>query len=76
MIIIRTDEVKKIIGLSRTTIWRLENDKDLNFPKRIQLTKNSVGWNKQEILDWVESRPRGSVSPPVCNKHQQAQAKV
>ena len=40
--ILRAKEVKEITGLSRTTLWRLENKSD--FPRRVSLGVGSVGW--------------------------------
>ena len=52
--IIRAKEVQSITGLSRTTIWRFENTGE--FPKRVNLGGNSVGWKLNEVKQWVESR--------------------
>jgi len=58
--IIRTNEVINLTGLSRTTIWRLQQDGD--FPIRIRLGKNSVGWRSKDIQDWIDSRPSVSMT--------------
>jgi predicted DNA-binding transcriptional regulator AlpA len=60
--ILRTPEVVSLTGLSRVTLWRLERKRQ--FPARLRLTENSVGWNERDILRWVESRPRGLSGPP------------
>lgn len=52
--IIRFAEVKKMVGLSRTTIWRKQQTGD--FPKSIPLGVNSVGWYKSEVMGWINSR--------------------
>ncbi len=52
--IIRKPELRKITGLSDTTIWRLE--KAQKFPKRRRLSYSAVGWLLSEVLDWVDSR--------------------
>lgn len=52
--IIRFAEVKKLVGLSRTTIWRKQQTGE--FPQSISLGVNSVGWYKSEILGWINSR--------------------
>ena len=57
MNIIRSHELCRKTGLSRTTIWRLERAG--RFPSRLQLGENSVGWLEQEVQAWIESRPRG-----------------
>lgn len=58
MRILRWPELHKNIGLSRTQIWRLEKSGD--FPSRIQLSANSIGWDANEIQNWLQSRKRVS----------------
>lgn len=52
--IIRWDELKGMIGLSRSTIWRLERSDC--FPKRRKLGSSSVGWIEHEIIQWIADR--------------------
>lgn len=52
--IIRAKEVQTMTGLSRTTLWRLENKHE--FPRRVSLGANSVGWKLSEIKNWIEER--------------------
>lgn len=52
--VLRTQQLREYIGLSRTTIWRLE--KSGQFPKRVRLGQNSVGWLKGDVDSWLESR--------------------
>jgi prophage regulatory protein len=61
MHILRTADVIRLTGLSRTTLWRLERQG--KFPTRIRLGLNSVGWRDQEVQHWVETRPRGTTCP-------------
>lgn len=58
MKILRIDDVTELTGLSRTTIWRREQEGD--FPARLQLGPNSVGWKESDVLGWIESRPEAS----------------
>lgn len=60
--IIRKSQIKEITGFSPRHIDRLE--KAGKFPIRIQLGQRSVGWHEQEIIEWLESRPRGSGAAP------------
>ncbi|WP_243140672.1 helix-turn-helix transcriptional regulator [Pelistega ratti] len=46
--------VFQMVGLSNSTIWRLEREG--KFPKRKQLSKNRVAWLKKEILNWIKQR--------------------
>lgn len=52
---LRIKQVMQVTGLSRMTIYRLElADK---FPKRRQLSENSVAWLESDISEWIETRP-------------------
>lgn len=51
---IRIDEVCKLTGLGRTTIWRAV--KEGRFPKPIKLGERAVGWLESDIVAWLESR--------------------
>lgn len=51
---LRWSTVQAVCGLSRVTIWRMERDS--LFPRRRQLSANSVGWLKSEVDAWIESR--------------------
>lgn len=53
--ILRELEVIGLVGLSRTTIWRLERAN--LFPRRKRLGLRAVGWSLQEIQQWLASRP-------------------
>ena len=56
MKILKQKEVVYLTGLSRVTIWRLEQRGD--FPTKIVLSPNRVGWLENEVSDWIASRPR------------------
>lgn len=58
--LLRVDDVCELTGLSRTTIWRRERKGD--FPGRVRLGPNSVGWRAGEVEEWIESRPRVKVT--------------
>jgi prophage regulatory protein len=63
---LRIGQVMQLTGLSRMTIYRLELAGE--FPKRRQLSKNSVAWRDTDIAQWAESRPisrlRGTTGTP------------
>jgi predicted DNA-binding transcriptional regulator AlpA len=50
---LRRSDVERMVGLSKTTIWRLE--KAGKFPRHIQLTERSVAYRKSEVLDWLRN---------------------
>ena len=53
---IRKPEKRDLTGLSDSTTDRLE--KNDNFPARIQLPGGQVAWWLDEVLAWLEARPR------------------
>lgn len=52
--ILRAQEVQTMTGLSRTTIWRLENKGQ--FPRRVSLGGNRVGWKSSDVAKWIDER--------------------
>lgn len=44
-------QVKEMTGLSRTTIWRYEQNK--NFPRHISLSKRCIRWRESEVMAWM-----------------------
>lgn len=55
--LLRFHEVKKLVGLSRTTIWRLERQG--KFPRRKQISENAVAWLDEEIQRWILEKSKG-----------------
>ena len=49
--ILRLPEVKKITGLSRSSIYRLGESNE--FPKSIKIGPRAVGWLEAEVLAWL-----------------------
>ncbi len=61
--LIRIDEVSKIIGLARATIYKLLNNPNSKFPRPIKLTDGvrkgtPVAWVRAEVHDWVHERAK------------------
>jgi prophage regulatory protein len=52
--VVRFREVEDRVGLSRTTIWRLERDG--KFPLRLKISARTVGWIESEIEAWIAGR--------------------
>lgn len=50
-------EVKRMTNLDRVTRWRMERVG--KFPQRIRLSLHRIGWREDEVVEWIESRPRG-----------------
>ena len=54
MKILSKKEVRGLVLYSPAHIARLERDGD--FPKRVHLGPNRVGWIESEVLDWLQIR--------------------
>jgi prophage regulatory protein len=54
--LIRFHEVSQLVGLSRSTVWRLERQGA--FPSRRQIASRAVGWMAEEIQQWIADRDR------------------
>lgn len=52
--IIRIKEVCALVGLSRSSVLRME--KDGAFPAKVSLSVHAVGWRHDEVVAWIESR--------------------
>lgn len=48
---LRWPAVREKVGLSRTTVWRLEQDG--RFPRRRRLSSGTVAWLSDEIDEWL-----------------------
>ena len=57
---IRMQDVKKMIGVSRSTVYDWINPKsprfDNSFPKAVRLGINSIAWVDSELEDWLAKR--------------------
>ena len=52
--IMRANELAKLLGVSRVTVWRWEREG--RIPKKRQLGPNVVGWLESEIDEWWASK--------------------
>lgn len=53
--IVRLPEVLNLAGISASTVYRLENNGE--FPKRLNLSRSTVGYRLSDITAWIASRP-------------------
>lgn len=51
---LRLAEVRKITGLSRSTIYRLQAEG--RFPQSIRISIRAVGWIEHEVEAWIAQR--------------------
>lgn len=53
-LVYRIDDLRRVIGLSKWTVYDLIKKGD--FPQPIQLTSKAVGWRASDIQRWVDER--------------------
>jgi prophage regulatory protein len=64
MKILKLKDVVQMTSIGKVTIWRLEQRGE--FPAKIVLSPNRVGWIEDEVSDWIASRPRISSQQEVA----------
>jgi prophage regulatory protein len=47
-------ELKRMVGLSRSTVFKLESTG--RFPRRRRVTDRKVAWVYEEVARWIEAR--------------------
>lgn len=52
--ILRPAEAAHVLGVSRTTFWRIAKTAD--FSKKICIGARAVGWSRDDLLAWMEAR--------------------
>lgn len=62
--VIRRPQVCELTGLSSASTYRKERNGE--FPQRVRLGANSVGWYRDEVLTWLKKLQRGGINPPVA----------
>jgi prophage regulatory protein len=56
--VVRLPEVRRMTGLGRSTIYRLQADQQ--FPQSIKLSIRAVGWLEREVQKWLAKRVASS----------------
>jgi prophage regulatory protein len=52
--LLRFADVKKMTGLSRSTIFRLQHQGA--FPNHHRVSRKRIGWIEEDVINWVRSR--------------------
>jgi prophage regulatory protein len=57
--ILRWKQLKEIVPLDRTTIWRKVQTGQ--FPEPVKLSERAAGWHEEDVRAWINKlRPRGT----------------
>lgn len=56
MKILRMKQILEVTGCSKSFIYK--HIRSGNFPGQIKLGPRAVGWNQNEIEEWINSRER------------------
>lgn len=66
------ETMKQYTGMGRTAVYAAIRDQD--FPEPYQFGKRIVRWKRVEVLEWMESRKRGTRITPAQRKREREQA--
>ena len=55
--LLRKPAVLARIGLSDTTVWRMERAGQ--FPKSIRISPGAVAWRESDVENWIAARMEG-----------------
>lgn len=62
--VLRLPQVEMLIGMSRSSIYRLERLG--RFPERVKISDRAVGWRRDQLERWLASRPTARSSTPAA----------
>ena len=51
--LIRPQELAKKLGIGLSTLY--DRIKEPDFPRKVQISKNAVGFRESEIIEWMEA---------------------
>ena len=60
---IRTQQVLRMIGVGRTTLWRMVQDG--SFPRPVRVTQRNAGYLLEAVEHWMRTRAEGLPWEPI-----------
>lgn len=63
---IRFRELRKLIPLGRTTIWRMMREG--RFPQSRRIGKTAMAWLESEVEDWIKERAQAGGGANLLSK--------
>jgi prophage regulatory protein len=64
---LRIRDVCRLLRISKPTLWRLRQSSD--FPAPTQLSDRAIGWSRDEIQSWLDTRRQRSAKEPKAREH-------
>lgn len=61
MAILRLPEVKQLVGLGKSSIYRMMDEG--HFPRRVSLGSRAIGWRAGDVRAWLQSRMERREAP-------------
>ena len=52
------DQLRDLVPLSRTTVWRRVRDKQ--FPEPMKISPGRVAWVERDIVEWIARRTKNA----------------
>lgn len=68
----READVLALVGCSKATLWRWRRAG--RFPAPVELGPNTLAWRREDIEDWIASRPAAPDGPNASRRQRQGQA--
>lgn len=62
---IRTRQVLRMIGVGRTTLWRMVQEG--SFPRPVRVTQRNAGYLLEAVEHWMQTRAQGLPWGPTTN---------
>ena len=59
--LIRLPEVRRLTGLSRSSIYRMEREG--RFVARVRIGDRAIAWRFAEVVEWIEDRQLADAAP-------------
>ena len=53
-LLVRPRDVSRLVGLSRTTLWRMVGRQE--FPRPVKIGQRAIGWRTVDVAAWISSR--------------------
>jgi prophage regulatory protein len=63
---IRTQQVLKMIGVGRTTLWRMVQEG--SFPRPVRVTQRNAGYLLEAVEHWMRTRTQGLPWEPTTSE--------